>query len=411
MNSTYVTAVAVATVFSAASAAGQATQPTLRQGSRGAAVAQLQGLLRQRGFDPGPSDGIFGPRTGDAVRRFQAAHGLVVDGVVGPQTWGALRPAASAPAQLPTQPPTLRQGARGGGVVTLQNLLRARGFDPGPSDGVFGPQTAAKVRGFQSSRRLVVDGVVGPQTWGALYPPLRRGARGSAVRTLQSLLQAHGAAPGPIDGDFGSVTEAAVRRYQASRGLVADGFAGGQTWTALLGGRRAGGGATSTVAGRLADFSRRPPAGNYARISLGGVLVNVRTRELLDRATYIMRNKYGARGFAFSFSQGSYSRSVAASGGTHAGGGAVDIRTRGRSRATVDRMVQALREAGFAAWSRGRGFDSFSPHIHAIAIRDRQASSAAQSQVRSYRAGRNGLRNNALDPDRRLGRAIPQWAR
>jgi len=295
--------------------------------------------------------------------------------------------------------------------VTLQNLLRARGFDPGPSDGVFGPQTAAKVRGFQSSRRLVVDGVVGPQTWGALYPPLRRGARGSAVRTLQSLLQAHGAAPGPIDGDFGSVTEAAVRRYQASRGLVADGFAGGQTWTALLGGRRAGGGATSTVAGRLADFSRRPPAGNYARISLGGVLVNVRTRELLDRATYIMRNKYGARGFAFSFSQGSYSRSVAASGGTHAGGGAVDIRTRGRSRATVDRMVQALREAGFAAWSRGRGFDSFSPHIHAIAIRDRQASSAAQSQVRSYRAGRNGLRNNALDPDRRLGRAIPQWAR
>ncbi|MEZ6187490.1 MAG: peptidoglycan-binding protein [Planctomycetota bacterium] len=415
-----VSAVALAALVSAPLAQGQ-SQPTLRQGSRGAAVRTLQTLLKQRGFDPGPIDGIFGNMTLAAVRRFQSARRLVVDGVVGPQTWGALNaaPAAPAPAPapatsagtaLPTRPATLRQGSRGGDVVLLQNLLRSSGFNPGPSDGDFGPQTAGKVRAFQSALGLTVDGVVGPQTWGALYPVLRQGARGASVRTLQTLLQQAGANPGPVDGDFGTMTLAAVRRFQSSRGLGVDGVVAGQTWTALLRGGRApapsGGGG-----GTLADFSRRPPAASYGRVRLGGVTVNLRTRELLERATWIMRNKYGERGFAFSFSQGSYSSSVAASGGTHSGGGAVDIRTVGRSRTTVDRMVLALREAGFAAWSRGRGFDSFAPHIHAIALNDAQASGSARVQMSDYRRGRNGLANKGLDPDRNLGRPIPQWAR
>lgn len=66
----------------------------LAQGSRGAEVAELQQSLRAAGFDPGPIDGVFGPRTAAAVRAFQQSRGLRVDGIVGPVTRAALREAA-----------------------------------------------------------------------------------------------------------------------------------------------------------------------------------------------------------------------------------------------------------------------------------------------------------------------------
>ena len=58
--------------------------PTLRRGAKGERVAFLQNLLAVN------RDGVFGPSTERAVRNFQAGHGLVVDGAVGPYTWEAL---------------------------------------------------------------------------------------------------------------------------------------------------------------------------------------------------------------------------------------------------------------------------------------------------------------------------------
>lgn len=63
--------------------------------------------------------------------------------------------------------PQLRQGARGAWVSTLQQKLNAKGYHLSV-DGAFGPKTDAAVRAFQRSRGLVVDGIVGPKTWGAL---------------------------------------------------------------------------------------------------------------------------------------------------------------------------------------------------------------------------------------------------
>jgi peptidoglycan hydrolase-like protein with peptidoglycan-binding domain len=57
-------------------------RPTLRRGSSGESVRALQGKLFV--------DGVFGPNTEDAVRRFQHVHGLTVDGIVGPKTWAKL---------------------------------------------------------------------------------------------------------------------------------------------------------------------------------------------------------------------------------------------------------------------------------------------------------------------------------
>lgn len=61
----------------------------LRQGARGEDIIALQRALSQRGYLL-TADGIFGPATDAAVRRFQVDHGLAVDGVVGPATRKAL---------------------------------------------------------------------------------------------------------------------------------------------------------------------------------------------------------------------------------------------------------------------------------------------------------------------------------
>jgi hypothetical protein len=70
--------------------AAAAAQPTLRLGSKGPAVVELQKKLAAKGFSPGTADGDFGPKTLAAVKSFQKAHHLVADGVVGPKTWAAL---------------------------------------------------------------------------------------------------------------------------------------------------------------------------------------------------------------------------------------------------------------------------------------------------------------------------------
>jgi hypothetical protein len=105
--------------------------------------------------------------------------------------------------------------------------------------------------------------------------------------------------------------------------------------------------------------------------------------------------------------QGSYSYG-SKSGNTHAGGGALDIRTRNLTVVQVGRLVLNLRRVGFAAWYRTKA-DGFDPHIHAIRSDCRDLSSAARNQVVSYRNGRNGLRNNGLDrgPD---GYRLMTWA-
>ncbi|MET8135881.1 peptidoglycan-binding protein [Streptomyces sp. NPDC005251] len=73
--------------------AGQSTtlDASVQFGDTGPAVAEVQCLLKRAGFSPGGIDGIFGELTERAVKREQAHTKLVVDGMVGPHTWAALR--------------------------------------------------------------------------------------------------------------------------------------------------------------------------------------------------------------------------------------------------------------------------------------------------------------------------------
>lgn len=134
--------------------------PTLQQGASGAAVTQLQNLLKARGYSV-TVDGQFGPATATTVRRFQGNIGTTVDGVVGPKTWGALEARAAGST-------TLKQGSSGSDVTALQKALNATMGSGLTVDGQFGPATHNAVVRYQKSRGLSADGVVGTQTWAAL---------------------------------------------------------------------------------------------------------------------------------------------------------------------------------------------------------------------------------------------------
>lgn len=148
--------------------------------------------------------------------------------------------ATAVPARALPAWPNVGQGATGPDVTSIQYLLRHHGSGI-PADGDFGPVTASAVEGFQSSRGLVTDGVVGPQTWPHLIVPASQGASGDAVRAVQTQLNKHGAGLA-VDGLFGPLTDSAVRSYQSAHGLTVDGLAGPQTWQSLVGG--GGGGST-----------------------------------------------------------------------------------------------------------------------------------------------------------------------
>ena len=126
-------------------------------------------------------------------------------------------------------------------VRVLQRDLEAGGYPPGHMDGLYGPRTRHAVVAFQAAHGLQVDGVVGPRTWAALSEPvliLGPGAGDQAggenvVRSLQRRLASAGNSPGPIDGRYGVLTEAAVRRFQRAHGLPVTGIAGPRTLALL----------------------------------------------------------------------------------------------------------------------------------------------------------------------------------
>jgi peptidoglycan hydrolase-like protein with peptidoglycan-binding domain len=76
-----------------------ATDPMLREGDSGPAVTTLQRLLNAKGINIA-IDGIFGGVTRAAVVQFQKQSGIATDGIVGPQTWQALRQVVDPPIQL-----------------------------------------------------------------------------------------------------------------------------------------------------------------------------------------------------------------------------------------------------------------------------------------------------------------------
>ena len=130
-------------------------------------------------FDPARFDAALER----AVRAFQQHKGLIVDGVVGVETFTAIDGARWALGDriLLHTPGHLQ---RGEDVVTLQERLNTLGFAAGRVDGRFGPETERAVRSFQRAYGLSGDGSVGPDTLRA-FDDLRRSVSGGSANVLR----------------------------------------------------------------------------------------------------------------------------------------------------------------------------------------------------------------------------------
>lgn len=155
---------------------------TLGPGSEGEAVRDLQQRLAGLGFETAPAEaGEYGESTVAAVRAFQSARGLRIDGICGRQTWSGLVEAGYRLGDrlLYHRTPMLR----GDDVLDLQEKLNALGFDAGRGDGIFGPHTAEALRDFQRNVGAVIDGICGPESIAALERLSRFG--GGSVATVR----------------------------------------------------------------------------------------------------------------------------------------------------------------------------------------------------------------------------------
>ncbi|MEH1971478.1 MULTISPECIES: peptidoglycan-binding domain-containing protein [unclassified Nostoc] len=245
----------------------------LEKGDQGPSVRNLQQKLKTAGFYQASVTQVYDVSTQEAVRRFQKAAGLPVDGIVGASTlqklesWQAKKPSttttqAKKATVVSTQtkksnttssatsqrrnPNYLAKGDEGEDVRALQERLRVAGFYYGNATGIFGPITEEAVKRFQDSYKLSVDGIAGPATLGKLpgvgigdgeeapkkvvnRDKLRVGDRGEPVRIVQEQLIQAGYLEGEPNGYYGPYTADAVRRFQAANFLAASGVAGPTT--------------------------------------------------------------------------------------------------------------------------------------------------------------------------------------
>jgi LysM repeat protein len=127
-------------------------------------------------------------------------------------------------------------------IAALQVALRSHGLYKGSVDGVSGPMTRTALLTFQRNHRIRATGKVGMATrcqLGRLGTPLlgqrvlTRGRVGWDVTSLEFRLRRYGLAAKRVDGRFDAATAAALRRFQRTQGLRADGIAGARTFRAL----------------------------------------------------------------------------------------------------------------------------------------------------------------------------------
>ena len=215
---------------------------SLRMGDSGSAVKNLQTKLKKLGYYDGTVDSTFGSGTYAAVKAFQKKYNLTADGVAGSETLKKLD-SAYKNADSDKDDGSLRKGATGSAVKNLQTKLKKLGFYNASIDGDYGDTTVAAVKAFQKKYNLTADGVAGSETLKKLDSAyknadsntstdddsLRKGATGTAVKTLQTNLKKLGFYTAYVDGSFGATTESAVKAFQKKYGLTADGVAGSAT--------------------------------------------------------------------------------------------------------------------------------------------------------------------------------------
>lgn len=241
----------------------------VKEGDRGEEVAEVQRILIAKGLLTGEVDGVCGSETVNAIKKFQASHGLTVDGICGDETLSMMMETLDTTIDVGNVSGddsnySIKFGMQGPDVEELQNILIALGYMSGVADGVAGSATVNAIKSFQSSHGLVADGICGTATFDAINVEaeaymsgntsvvdsqnnshaandntavigsvIKAGMRGEGVVELQKKLIAHGFLKGSADGICGDATVSAIKSFQASQGLEADGIAGVVTLSRL----------------------------------------------------------------------------------------------------------------------------------------------------------------------------------
>jgi N-acetylmuramoyl-L-alanine amidase len=205
----------------------------IRRGDRGPAAFEVRSTLVALGLltgtagdhrtpDPTGADALFDAACELALREFQQARGLTVDGAVGPETWHAL---VAARWRLGDRVLTwsVTEPMVGDDVHALQERLLEIGYDAGRADGVLGPKTTQALRAFQREVGVPADGTFGPTTMRALRQLGRRVVGGSPQLLRETLLLHHAGPalvgkrividPGHGGADRGAVVEDGLLRW------------------------------------------------------------------------------------------------------------------------------------------------------------------------------------------------------
>ena len=211
-------------------AGAMAATRTLKLGHTGDDVKAVQTLLSGYGYYSGEADGEFDVATATAVKSFQRVNRLAVDGKVGPKTLAKLS---------------------GGSVVDVKNVqssLQALNYYDGAIDGNFGTLSVNAVKAFQKANKIEpANGVLTEATLSALSSgsavskpantmvsgTLSSGSHGEAVEILQQDLKDTYYYYGKVDGIFGPDVTQALKAFQSSTGLSADGKYGAKSYNAL----------------------------------------------------------------------------------------------------------------------------------------------------------------------------------
>lgn len=142
---------------------------SLKKGSQGEKVKELQRRLKELGYYKDYVDGDYGDATVKAVKAFQKMNGLTEDGVAGSTTINklnddkAIKADGSSYDSLSTAQ-TLKKGDSGVQVKALQKRLKELGYYKDYVDGDYGLATAAAVSDFQRANKLTVTGTANPTT-------------------------------------------------------------------------------------------------------------------------------------------------------------------------------------------------------------------------------------------------------
>lgn len=196
--------------------ASQKTQPLSAQ-----QLKRIQTQLRKLGYQPGPADGRSGKKTEQAIRAYQKKAKLAVSGDASIELLDHLQAAIT----------TIE-------IREAQTRLKALGHYRGSIDAELGPNTRKAIRQFQRQQNLSVSGKIDAELLARLKTtaaPATTSLSATEIKLIQHQLNRLGYSVGKADGQLGSRTEKAIRRYQKSQAMSVTGQATSQLLARLSG--------------------------------------------------------------------------------------------------------------------------------------------------------------------------------